>query len=144
MPALGSGPVAVNSRFSLDIDGHDLGCFSTLEGLAVQVEVSEYTEGGNPYYVHQIPGQFRYNNVILSRPIDQNTAQVMDWLKTMADGMKRGHAAISALDPAGHVVVTWSLQGVIPVRWVGPHLDVENGLHATETLELAHHGFLFT
>ena len=48
MPPLGAGPVAVNSRFSLDIDGHDLGCFSTLEGLGVQVEVSEYMEGGNP------------------------------------------------------------------------------------------------
>jgi phage tail-like protein len=136
--------IAVNSSFSLDIDGHDLGYFLTLEGLGVQVEVSEYTEGGNPYYVHQIPGQFRYNNVTLSRPLDQNTDKVMEWLKTMADGMKRGHAAISALDSMGKVVVTWSLQGVIPVRWVGPHLDVENRLHATETLELAHHGFLFT
>ena len=135
---------ATNNLFSLNIDGHDLGTFLTVEGLGVSVEVSEYTEGGNPYFVHQIPGQLRYSNVVLSRPIDTNTQKVMDWLKTMADGMKRGHAAISALDPMGTVVVTWSLQGVIPVRWIGPHLDVDNALHATETLELAHHGFLFT
>jgi phage tail-like protein len=136
--------VATNSRFALSIDGHDLGHFLTLDGLGVSVEVSEYQEGGNPYFVHQIPGQLRYNNIVLSRPIDGDTQKVMDWLKTMADGMQRGNAAITALDAKGNPVVTWSLVSVIPVRWTGPHLDVDNRMHATETLELAHHGFLFT
>ena len=135
---------ATNNLFSLNIDGHDLGLFLTVEGLGVQVDVSEYLEGGNPYFVHQIPGQLRYSNIVLSRPIDTNTQKVMDWLKTMADGMKRGQAALAALDAGGNVVVTWSLQSVIPVRWTGPHLDVNNEMHASESLELAHHGFLFT
>jgi phage tail-like protein len=136
--------VATNSKFALSIDGHDLGTFLTLEGLGVHVEVTEYQEGGNPFFVYQIPGQLRYTNVVLSRPIDENTQKVMDWLKTMADGVQRGQAAITALDAKGTAVFTWSLQSVIPVRWTGPHLDVENQMHATETLELAHHGFLFT
>jgi phage tail-like protein len=138
------GAVATSARFALDIDGHDLGCFLTIEGLGVQIEVAEYQEGGNPYFVHQIPGQLRYSNVTLSRPIDEHTKTVMEWLKTMADGAHRGHAAITALDSMGNEVVSWSLQSVIPVRWVGPHLDVENRMHAIEILELAHHGFLFT
>lgn len=136
--------VATNSRFALRIDGHDLGSFLTLEGLGVNVDVSEHLEGGNPYFVHQLPGQLRYDNIVLSRPIDQNTQKVMDWLRTMADGMQRGQAEITALDAHGDQVVTWSLQAVILVRWTGPHLDVDNRMHATETLELAHHGFLFT
>jgi phage tail-like protein len=136
--------IATNSKFALNIDGHDLGTFLTLDGLGVQVEVTEYHEGGNPYFVYQIPGQLRYNNITLSRPIDENTAKVMEWLKTMADGVERGQAAITALDAHGNSVVTWSLQSVIPVRWTGPHLDVENQMHAVEVLELAHHGFLFT
>jgi phage tail-like protein len=36
----------------------------------------------------------------------------------------------------------WDLTGVIPVRWTGPSLSAESAKIATETLELAHHGFL--
>ena len=39
---------------------------------------------------------------------------------------------------------TWTLTGVIPVRWTGPSLSVDSPKVATETLELAHHGFLET
>jgi hypothetical protein len=31
---------------------------------------------------------------------------------------------------------------VIPVRWSGPQLSLDSPKVATETLELAHHGFL--
>lgn len=136
--------VATNSAFGLTIDGHDLGTFLTVEGLGVHVDVSEYLEGGNPYFAYQIPGQFRYQNVVLTRPIDHNTAKVMEWLRTMAGGMRRGQAELVAFDARGTMVVKWSLLQVIPVRWTGPHLDVDNRMHATESLELAHHGFLFT
>ena len=31
---------------------------------------------------------------------------------------------------------------VFPVRWSGPNLDIDTAKVATETLELAHNGFL--
>ena len=37
---------------------------------------------------------------------------------------------------------TWNLEGVFPVKWNGPSLDVGANQAATETLELAHNGFL--
>ena len=40
------------------------------------------------------------------------------------------------------VVATWGLVGVIPVRWTGPSLNLDTPKVATETLEIAHHGFL--
>jgi hypothetical protein len=39
------------------------------------------------------------------------------------------------------VVASWGLLGVIPVKWSGPSLSLESAKVATETLELAHHGF---
>jgi len=30
----------------------------------------------------------------------------------------------------------------VPVRWTGPSLNVESPKIATETIEIAHHGFL--
>ena len=39
------------------------------------------------------------------------------------------------------VVASWGLLGVIPVKWSGPGLNLDSPKVATETLELAHHGF---
>mgnify|MGYP001823766526 CR=1 FL=1 len=45
-------------------------------------------------------------------------------------------------DATGTEVASWSLADVIPVRWTGPSLDVDANSVATESLELAHNGFL--
>ena len=49
---------------------------------------------------------------------------------------------ISAMTGEGTVVASWSLDGVMPVRWSGPSLNLDSPKVAMETLELAHHGFL--
>jgi hypothetical protein len=36
----------------------------------------------------------------------------------------------------------WHLDGVMPVKWNGPKLDHTQNMAATETIELAHNGFL--
>ena len=36
----------------------------------------------------------------------------------------------------------WGLLDVVPVRWTGPSLNVESPKVATETIEIAHHGFI--
>jgi len=56
--------------------------------------------------------------------------------------VRRQTGEISALDPEGQAIVTWNLEGIYPVRWSGPSLDIGNNQVATETLELAHNGFL--
>jgi phage tail-like protein len=41
----------------------------------------------------------------------------------------------------GTVVAEWNLLSVVPVRWTGPSLNTESPKVATETIEIAHHGF---
>ena len=41
----------------------------------------------------------------------------------------------------GSVVATWELDGVGPVRWSGPTLNLDSPKVAIETVEIAHHGF---
>jgi phage tail-like protein len=60
----------------------------------------------------------------------------------MEGEIERTTAEITALGVDGQTITAWKLKGVIPVRWQGPSLNVENAKVATETLELAHHGFL--
>jgi phage tail-like protein len=134
---------ALGLRFTVTIDGFgSLGNWSRCEGLTVEYEIHEYSEGGLNGYVHKIPGRAKYENIRLTRPIDAATLQVAAWLASIQAAVKRQTAQISVLDASGATVAFWNLMGVFPVRWTGPNLDVDGNDVATETLELVHNGFL--
>jgi|SRR5262245_33608887 len=133
---------AVTVCFTVEIDGKDLGAFTGCEGLGMEVVVEQREEGGNNGFVHQLPGRMKYSNLKLTRPINGDTRTVASWLAGMAAGVKRTTARVTARALDGKAIMTWSLTGVFPVRWQGPALNVDSPKVATESLELAHHGFL--
>lgn len=133
---------AVAVCFSVEIDGHDLGLFTSCEGLELEIEVEQREEGGLNSYVHQLPGRISYSNVKLTRPVNGDTGKVTTWFASMATGVSRTTARIAAMTAEGTVVAEWSLTGVIPVRWSGPSMGADRVEVAKESLELAHHGFL--
>ncbi len=134
---------AQSLRFHVKIDGgRDLGDWSKCDGLSVEYDVFEYKEGGENGFIHRIPGRVKYQNVKLTRPINKDSKQVADWIAGLKQHVRRQTAAISALDTEGHAIVTWNLEGIYPVRWSGPSLDIGSNQVAMETLELAHNGFL--
>ena len=138
-----SSDPALSVCFSVTIDQHDLGAFMTCEGLAVEVAVEQREEGGNNLFVHQLPGRIKYTNVKFTRPVNAESAKVRDWLASMSSGgVTRTTAEIVALSSDGKKVASWGLTGVFPVKWQGPSFSLESPKVATETLELAHHGFL--
>jgi hypothetical protein len=59
-PALDPGS---SLYFRLTIDGEDMGIFNGCEGLAVEVEVEEYAEGGNNGYVTRLPGRLKHSTL---------------------------------------------------------------------------------
>ena len=59
----------------------------------------------------------------------------------MVGGITRTVAHIQAMTLEGDVVCEWDLDQVIPVKWTGPQFGVDSPKVATETLEIAHHGF---
>ena len=137
-----TGDPAIGLFFSVSIDQHDLGSFVSCDGLGVEVEVHKQEEGGNHGFVHQLPGRLKYSNVTLTRPINRDSGKVAQWFASMATFSGRTSARITARRPDGSIVAAWDLVDVIPVRWKGPQLGVDSNKVATETLELAHHGFL--
>jgi phage tail-like protein len=130
-------------RFRVKLDGGaDLGNWSKCDGLSVEYDVFEYKEGGENTYIHRIPGRAKYQNLKLTRPVNKDSKQVADWIAGMKTHVRRDTAEVSALDSEGKAIATWNFEGVYPVRWNGPSLDIGNNQVATETLELAHNGFL--
>ena len=139
-----SDQAAVAVAFKVTIDGQSLGFFTACDGLGCEITIEQKEEGGNLAFIHQLPGRVKFTNVKLTRVVNQQDAdKVPKWITKMAaEGVKRTTGVIEATTAEGQSVAKWSLQGVIPVRWTGPSLGVETNKVATETLELAHHGFL--
>jgi phage tail-like protein len=134
---------AITVCFVVKIDDKNFGSFITCDGLGIEIAVEKREEGGNNDYVHQLPGRMSYTNIKFTRPIDSDSAKVAEWMAKMAaTQIKRHTATIEARTADDHVVCTWNLHGVIPVKWTGPQFGVDSPKVATESLELAHHGFL--
>ena len=133
---------AVTAGFSVNIDGHDLGTFVTCQGLSLEVQIETREEGGNNAFVHQLPGRITYTNVTFTRSINEKSAAVAQWFASQAEQVKRTQAEICAVTMDGSVIARWGLTGVVPVKWQGPSLTAGDAQLATETLEIAHHGFI--
>ncbi len=136
------GEPAVGVRFLVAIDKNELGAFNTCEGLGCEIVLEQREEGGNNGFVWQLPTRIKYTNIKLSRSICKDSDKLTAWIASFATKVTRHTATISAMTGDGEIVVTWNLEGVIPVRWTGPSLNPESPKIATETVELAHHGFL--
>jgi phage tail-like protein len=132
---------ALSVCFAVKIDDNDLGTFNSCEGLGCEVVIEQREEGGNNAFVWQLPTRLKYTNVKFSRPLGADTAKVAKWFASMTAGVKRRTATIQVMSGDGKVVATWELDGVVPVRWSGPSLNLDSPKVATETVEIAHHGF---
>lgn len=128
--------------FRLTIDGQDMGLFNGCDGLAVEVEVEEYTEGGNNGYVTRLPGRLKHSTLRLSRPLTPDSARLTAWISSVTTGVLRPTVQIAALRADGSQVTQWGLLEALPSSWTGPSLDPSSATVATETLEIVFHGFI--
>ncbi len=133
---------AVSVCFAVSIDNDSLGTFNSCEGLGIEVVLETREEGGNNGMVWQLPSRLKYPNVKLSRPLGKQTVKIAQWFASMINGVTPKTATISAMTLDGTVIAQWGLEGVVPVRWSGPSLNLDSPKVATETIEIAHHGFL--
>ena len=53
--------------FSAEFEGLEAGRFHEVSGLSVEVEVIEFSEGGNNNFIHKLPGRVKYPNIVLKR-----------------------------------------------------------------------------
>jgi phage tail-like protein len=133
---------AMTVCFAVSIDDNSLGTFNSCDGLGCEVVLEQREEGGNSSFVWQLPTRLKYSTIKLTRPVGKDTVKIAAWFATLATGLEAKTATIAAMSSDGNVVAEWGLLGVVPVRWTGPSLNVDSPKVATETVEIAHHGFL--
>jgi phage tail-like protein len=147
---LGSEPEMFhfNGRFSLFIDGRDIGSWRECSGLSVQVNVEEVNEGGQNQFVHKLPGRMQWPNLVFKRGVS-NSNELFDWFKKSSgdgfsgagDKLRRSTGEVVLCAADGSRVRSWSFVDAFPVKWSGPTLSASSNDIAGEELEIAHHGF---
>ncbi|MEU3655949.1 phage tail protein [Streptomyces sp. NPDC032161] len=131
---------ATSVFFKLVIGGNDLGAFHTCSGLGAEVELEQYAEGGNNGFTWQLPGRITWTNITLTRPVTTDTLKIARWLNDTIQRVERKDGEIVALRPDLSRIISWQVQGIVPVRWRGPSFDPASSQPAIETLEIAHEG----
>ena len=135
------------ATFIFEVDGVEIGRFSEVSGLQVDLEVEEFAEGGESGFVHKLPGRLTWPNLVLKRGVT-NDDNLLGWMhKSVGDGMvsrkgkaNRTTAALSLVGLNAKRLRTWSFEDALPVRWTGPSFAATSTDMAEEELEIAHQG----
>ena len=127
-------------RFLVDLgDDLNVGRFRECTGLAAEIEVKDYNEGGVNHRVHKLPTRIKYPNLVLKRGVTFEDA-LLKWLWTTQNDPKPIAVTVSLVGPDGEPVRRWSFADAFPIKWTGPNLNASSNQVATETLEIVHGG----
>ena len=144
----GSGPVAAlpkrpdpvpELRFRVRLPDVDIGRFRECTGLAAEIEVKDYNEGGVNDRVHKLPTRMKYPNLVLKRGVTFEDA-LLKWLYKTQSEAQRIAVTVSLVGPDGRPVRSWSFADAFPIKWTGPNLNAGSNQVATESLEIVHAG----
>ncbi|MYU47924.1 hypothetical protein GTV15_11880 [Streptomyces sp. SID7803] len=76
-------------------------------------------------------------------PVTADTLKIARWLNETTQRVERKDGEIVALRPDLSRIISWQIQGIVPVRWQGgPSFDPASSQAAVETLEIAHEGLV--
>ncbi|HLX50558.1 MAG TPA: phage tail protein [Streptosporangiaceae bacterium] len=134
----------MSHHFIIVIDNptYDLGSWQKASGLTVSWEMATYRAGdqGNEFWIY--PGTTKYEKITLTRPVSPTSNVTQAWLAATSANMMPLSGAILLCGPAGIPIITWRLYQFFPVSWRVGEFSAAEAKVVTETLELAHTGFL--
>jgi phage tail-like protein len=144
VPLNDTSKLGLANRFSVKIDAgeYDLGSWSHADGLEVSWDVAEYRAGDGGNQRWYFPGNTGYSRVKLTRSTCEDSKKVKKWLTETSFTWKPYTGRIVLYDSGGEEIMDWELARVMPVKWAVLAFDAGASRVATETLELAHLGFL--
>lgn len=106
-----------------------LGGFSDVSGIGTENTVAEYRNGNDPEnHVRKVPGVHKVSDVTLKRGI-VNSADLFEWIEQVRRTGVAGQrtVTITLRDEASQPVQTWTLRGVVPLKYTGPTLAAKGG-----------------
>jgi len=124
------------------------GGFQECTGLELEMDVTEYAEGGRNDGLVQRPGRVKYPRLVLRRgmthPPDGRVDSLMwDWLADAVAGVRpvrRYDVTVELHGAEQSVVGRWRCLRGVPAKVVGPQLNARTGEVAIEEIQIAHEG----
>lgn len=118
-----------------------VGAFQECRGLAGDLEVLAYAEGGRNDFVHQLPVRHTWGRISLRRGLVRDQA-LWGWYQAGLTGSlgARRDGCIVAMNEMGLPAMAWPFYGGLAAKWTGPEFSALAGAVALEGLEIAHHG----
>lgn len=127
-----------NFRVEVSDSNGQLALFQEVSGLSVNINITDFEEGGVNNTTHKIIGHTSYGNVTLKRGLIDS--EFFIWINDISNGIiKRRDITVKLEDDSGDTV-SYKLLYAIPVKWNGPNLNVMSGSIAIESIELAVEG----
>jgi phage tail-like protein len=114
--------------------------FTEVSGLQVEMQTTDYEEGGTNNFVHRLPGRLKVGNVTLKRGMTVSNAFLKWCMKTGIGGLQRENVTVALYDSLGKAVVRWHFNNAYPVKWTGPQFTADSTAIAIESIELTHEG----
>jgi phage tail-like protein len=130
----------MNFRFVVEIDHVQRGGFARVKGLAREIKVDVYREGGLNEFEHKFASLATFGNIVLERGLVDD--YLWRWQEDVVQGrIVRRNVTISVRDAIQNEVWRWVVDGAFPVKWTGTDLDGASAQAVVESVELAHRGF---
>ncbi len=131
--------------FALEIDKVEVAQFREANGLKSTTAVFELEEGGMNHRVHKLPGQSRWDNIVLRYGVSSDTS-LLKWRNEILDDAfgNRRNGSIVMKTLGGEEVRRYNFVQGWPVAWEGPSFNAESADLAVEMVEIAHHGIQIT
>jgi phage tail-like protein len=129
--------------FAVEIEGVVVAGFQEVSGLESRIQVIEYREGTDASLtVRKLPGRVSYSNLVLKTGVTQDKSLFewyLQWVRRDA-AAKRKSIRVVLRDGAGVERLSWAVREAWPVAYIGPSLNAEANLVATQTFEIAYEG----
>jgi phage tail-like protein len=134
------------AHFVLAIDGLASVNFSKCTGLAGEVSVEEYQEGGENRFAHRFPSRASFPNLVLNQGAGP-LQELWDWFYEyqMTGLVLPRDGTVVLMGTVGRELApvrVWAFTRGWPVKLTGPDLDAQSSAVAIEAIEIAHHGLV--
>lgn len=131
-------------RYSVEVDGMELGGFSEVSGFDASIDVIEYREGDKVQTPMKIPGLKKYGNITLKQGVADKNA-LYKWMETgFEKDVVRKTVTITLLNINGEAAASWQVINAWPTKYTAPDFNATSSEIAVETLEIAHEGMTRT
>ena len=136
-------------NFLVEFNGQDISAgFSEVTGLGAEITMAEYRNGNDKEnHVRKIPNINKVSDVTLKRGIIKSQ-DLWDWINlTRREGWTaQRNVIISMMDESNEeVVMRWTLQNAVPIKYTGPSLNAKGGTDvAMEEMVLSAEGIVYT